>query len=307
MNRDTAGPLEPDGTRPEPTDSTAGQTEVNTSASESMVNFLPGVRLGLNKDAKSLGEGSAWERLSLVNAQVTHPGRWLLGAVGLATVFVLAFGVAMAALWHQSPHREKLSTASKPKTPLVNRPAMSRHKPLEQAAQSTKFSFDAHGQDTPALITSAQAASDVIPSPSPTSATLTTDLPPVSSVEGTPKPNAAEPAIVDTTSPLANTQDKWVSLKIDSVPTGAQIQSDGRLLGTTPCETRLPAGDHQLIARYRDWPETRQTIHVDNNRPVDEARPRSRRGDPAFSGAYPSDAICPANFQSASHEHQRHC
>ena len=32
------------------------------------------------------------------------------------------------------------------------------------------------------------------------------------------------------------------------------------MLGTTPVEVELPAGTHELIARFDGWPETRETI-----------------------------------------------
>ena len=52
-------------------------------------------------------------------------------------------------------------------------------------------------------------------------------------------------------------------VRLDSVPEGAQIRLGSELLGTTPCRVRLSPGNHQLIARYQNWPETRQTVHLE--------------------------------------------
>ncbi len=52
---------------------------------------------------------------------------------------------------------------------------------------------------------------------------------------------------------------------METKPTGAEVRLAGKLLGTTPLELTLPPGEHQLVARYRNWPEVHHTLHLDRD------------------------------------------
>jgi hypothetical protein len=63
------------------------------------------------------------------------------------------------------------------------------------------------------------------------------------------------------------------SLAVTSDPPGADILADGASEGRAPVTLELPTGPHQLLARFRNWPESRRTIAVQRggNTPVDFA------------------------------------
>ena len=79
--------------------------------------------------------------------------------------------------------------------------------------------------------------------------------------------------------PISPAREAAVVVRLDSIPPGAQIRLGDEILGVTPCRVRLPAGDHQLIARYQDWPETRQTIHLEGTETRASAEIRLMRPD----------------------------
>ena len=61
---------------------------------------------------------------------------------------------------------------------------------------------------------------------------------------------------------------------ITSVPKGAEILCDGRFIGTANCEVDLMEGPHNLVARYKTWP--------DDLRPI-KAEPGGEPGAIAFA------------------------
>ncbi len=201
---------------------------------------------GIGSEAHDLVDptaGSAWDRLSLVTGKRSHPGRWLAGIIGLAAVFVLGFAGVLAWLLQQTPtHDATAATVAK--------------KRLVEPMSGAKGRRATPHPATPAPL----AAAPPVPTPE---ATVPERMATVGQ-ENTPTPAATPlaaeatplPAAAPTGEPL-----EWV--RLESVPPGAQICLGTEVLGITPCRVRLPHGDHQLIARYQDWPETRQSIHLD--------------------------------------------
>ncbi len=47
---------------------------------------------------------------------------------------------------------------------------------------------------------------------------------------------------------------------VSSDPAGADVLADGAPIGKAPLTVELPTGPHELAARYRNWPESRQTV-----------------------------------------------
>lgn len=54
---------------------------------------------------------------------------------------------------------------------------------------------------------------------------------------------------------------------ITSVPKGAEILCDGRVIGTANCEVDLPEGPHKLVARYKTWPDDSREIIAEPGEP----------------------------------------
>ena len=189
--------------------------------------------------------GSAWDRLALVAGKRSHPGRWLAGIVGLAAVFLLVFVGVLASLMQQAPARGAVA------------PTTTRPRPLARTV--TTASRPALRQNTPApLVASAlpPATAQMESTPTPTAAAMprAENLPPTPVSAETP----FAPAVIPP-------KERSTMVRVDSVPEGAQIRLGDEVLGLTPCRIHLPRGDHQLIARYQDWPETRQTVRLDGS------------------------------------------
>ena len=71
------------------------------------------------------------------------------------------------------------------------------------------------------------------------------------------------------TAPLEITRDEKAPVEIEfasgkiavtSTPPGAEIFADGKPAGTTPAELALAEGAHEIVAKYRSWPEQRRTV-----------------------------------------------
>jgi formylglycine-generating enzyme required for sulfatase activity len=60
------------------------------------------------------------------------------------------------------------------------------------------------------------------------------------------------------------------ALQISSVPSGAELIVDGRPAGVAPLQLALSEGSHEVIAKYRQWPETRRTVLVRRDQSVEE-------------------------------------
>ena len=63
------------------------------------------------------------------------------------------------------------------------------------------------------------------------------------------------------------------SIAVGSDPPGAEILADGVPKGKAPLTLEMPTGSHELVARYRNWPEIRQSMTIERgkNRPVEFA------------------------------------
>ena len=49
---------------------------------------------------------------------------------------------------------------------------------------------------------------------------------------------------------------------LPSKPGGAEVFLKGKVIGVTPFDASLTAGEYQLIARYKTWPEVRQSVRL---------------------------------------------
>jgi hypothetical protein len=56
-------------------------------------------------------------------------------------------------------------------------------------------------------------------------------------------------------------------IAVTSTPPGAQIFADGQPAGSAPLELALAEGPHEIAARYRNWPEQKNTVQVDRSQP----------------------------------------
>ena len=241
------------------------------------------------RDTDEALSGSAWDRLSLVNSERTHPGHWLAGIIGLAAVFMLVFVGVLAWLLEQTPAHVVATPPAKQRRAQVAVPATDHG----ASRRATPSPLAAHPVASPPpetvspphenfLAPATAAAAPVETTPEPTPITVaqvadTTPPPPEIPLTG---PGAAPP------------REKLATVRLDSVPQGAQIRVGNEVLGTTPCRVRLPPGEHQLIARYQDWPETRQTIRLDDTQArtsveirLMRPRPGSRFVGPAHRSA----------------------
>ncbi len=50
---------------------------------------------------------------------------------------------------------------------------------------------------------------------------------------------------------------------VSSSPPGAEILSDGKTVGTAPCDIALAEGEHKLSARYRAWPVQERSVRAE--------------------------------------------
>ncbi len=213
--------------------------------------------------------GSAWDRLSLVTGKRAHPGRWLAGIIGLAVVFVLGFAGVLAWLLQQMPTHDAVAAPMAKKRTTEPGPVMNGRRSTPRPA-------------TPAPLAAGLPLS-LLPTPK---AERTAAAPKERPPAPTATPLAAEAAPVPPPTPV---EEKFAWVRLESVPLGAQIRLGEEVLGTTPCRVRLPRGDHQLIARYQDWPETRQTIHLDGTETRAAAEIRLMRPDLVPGLAPPPD------------------
>ena len=187
--------------------------------------------------------GSAWERLTLVTGQRTHPGRWVAGIVGLAAVFVLVFVGVFFSLLRQTPAHAALAATPAKKRP----PEAATGVAVSRRSTPSPLPPNPRGSALPTVAAAPAVASTPVSSPAVLA--RAEDLPPAPSPAGTP--------------PGTPVRETFTMVRLESIPPGAQIRLGDEILGTTPCRVRLPAGDHQLIARYQNWPETRHSIHLD--------------------------------------------
>ncbi|MEQ1859839.1 MAG: bifunctional serine/threonine-protein kinase/formylglycine-generating enzyme family protein [Chthoniobacteraceae bacterium] len=59
------------------------------------------------------------------------------------------------------------------------------------------------------------------------------------------------------------------SVAIASLPRGVVIVVDGKPAGQTPLTLTLPDGPHEIVAKYRRWPDQRRSVNVDPAKPAE--------------------------------------
>ena len=211
--------------------------------------------------------GTVWDRLALVSGEGASSRLWM-GGVAACFLGLLLGSVAFLKAVEHRPGRKVPGTAAAivrktykpPLSPLNPRGPAS---PVHQTAGAPMASAGA----TPAKNLSSFPGP---PSPSPEAdvASSSADSSPPAAV----RPNGAVPNVAATppvnpeTPPVANaSRAPGVRVHVDSKPAGADVLMKGRLLGTTPFDANLPGGDYQLVARYKNWPEIRQSLHLDDS------------------------------------------
>ena len=60
-------------------------------------------------------------------------------------------------------------------------------------------------------------------------------------------------------------------IAVTSEPSGAEILLDAKPAGVAPVEITAPEGPHELVAKYRSWPEQHRTIEIAHGQPVNAA------------------------------------
>lgn len=197
--------------------------------------------------AGAVGEGSVWDRLAMNHGEPARPGRWIFAMVTVAVVFVGVFAAVLAMLLHAPPARPVRSMGGS-KLPLVATPPPPTVRPtLRDVAP------------TPSV-----PRSEPVPSPTPPLPTVVpVPSPPVIAVAPLPPPS---PVPEESAPPAAPVPEPMIALHLDSVPPGAEVRLEGRMLGITPLDTTLRSGDHELVASYKGI-ATHKTIRLNPDQP----------------------------------------
>ena len=209
--------------------------------------------------------GNVWDRLALVSGEGGASRLWIGGVIA---AFLLLAGGSIAFLRahvHPRKHAPSAVSTQAAKPPRSHSPA--RSTPAASPSPALALATPAKISETPVPTTPAKPALALV-RPDTVIPNVTPDT------VGTPPPLASE------------LHDASVRVRVDSQPAGAQILCKGKVLGVTPLDTTLPAGDYQLVARYKNWPEIHQALHVEDGQ--DSATTVLRLMPPAL---VPSTAI----------------
>ena len=60
-------------------------------------------------------------------------------------------------------------------------------------------------------------------------------------------------------------------IAVSSEPAGAEILLDGKPAGVAPVEITAPEGAHELVAKYRSWPEQHRSVQANHAQPIGAA------------------------------------
>ncbi len=198
-----------------------------------------------------------WDRLALVSGEGTASRLWV-GGVILSFVLLLVGSIAfLKGLNHRPAHKLSSGTTvgerSKPKGKSFPSPARLLVAAKPVAAPTIPMTV----------------AATLVPPPDASARLLSTPVPrpyPAAVAE----PDAASPDVAATTiepntTPLPLNpplHDQPVRVHVTSKPPGVEVLSKGKVIGSTPFDANLPAGDYQLVARYKTWPEVHQALRV---------------------------------------------
>ncbi len=217
-------------------------------------------------DPEEEAAGSAWDRLNLATEKRAHPGHWVAGLVGLVAVFVLGFGGVLVWLWQQPPAHAASAFPTKKRLPEPTNPrSVARQAtpaPLAVSSPAAKAVLRPVSSPPPAVRT--ESSFPLLPGASAATVESTPVPPPVVATTESPAPT---PPRIETPVPSAAMPEsaRLSTVRLESVPSGAQIRLGEKILGTTPLWVQLPLGDHELVARYPNWPVTHHSIHLDGS------------------------------------------
>ena len=207
---------------------------------------------------------TVWDRLALVSGNGGSSRLWMGGV--LACFLALLLGSAAFL---------KVVERRKPSATATAASAAKRHKPaLSPLIGQVPVSPVRRATGTPASSAGTfplkKTAAASTPPPGGTGGGHPAEVPALAPPGAsrtepvTPNVSATPPLTNDSPPPLASgTPGPTVRLHVGSKPAGTEVLLKGKLLGTTPFDANLPAGDYQLVARYKNWPEVRQPLHLD--------------------------------------------
>ena len=216
--------------------------------------------------------GTVWDRLALVSGEGASSRLWM-GGVAACFLGLLLGSVAFLKAIEHHPGRNASGAAAAsvkktyrpPLSPLNPRGPAS---PVHRAAGAPVASAAAASAKDPAAAPGASLSPPLPPGPDIASGSAGSS-PPAPTLPNASVPNvAATPPVLPETPPAIASHAPSIRVHVDSKPAGADVLMRGRLLGTTPFDANLPAGDYQLIARYKNWPEIHQSLHLDENQPA---------------------------------------
>ena len=207
--------------------------------------------------------GTVWDRLALVSGEGASSRMWMGGVLACFLGLLLGSIAFLKAVEHH-PARKPAGTVTKTYKPAlspltVRPPASPVHRAAGAPAGIARAFPPGKTSSAPDASSPARPGEDLAASPAGT------PLPAVNRPDGSvPNVSATPAASSDIPPPLAAApHGQGIRLHVDSKPVGVEVFAKGKSLGITPLDTSLPAGDYQLVARYRNWPEVRQGLHLD--------------------------------------------
>ena len=206
---------------------------------------------------------TVWDRLALVSGDGGSSRLWMGGVLACFLALLLgSLAFLKMVARHQPPAKATAGSAATRHKPALS--PLVAQVPVSPVRRAT--GTPAGGTGTPPLKKTAASTPPPAGMGGDRLADTPAQIPPVASHTEPIVPNvsATPPPVNDTPPPLASgTQGATVRLHVDSKPAGTEVLLKGKLLGTTPFDANLPAGDYQLVARYKNWPEIRQPLHLD--------------------------------------------
>ena len=204
--------------------------------------------------------GTVWDRLALVSGEGTSSRMWMGGVLACFLGLLLGSIAFLKAVEHH-PSRKPSGATAKTYKPALS--PLTMRTPVHRAAGAPPGLAGAFPPRKPTPGPDASSPA----SPGADLASTQAGIPPptVGRPDGSvPNVSATPAASNDPPPPLATAlHGQGIRVHMDSKPAGVEVFAKGKSLGITPLDASLPAGDYQLVARYRNWPEVRQALHLD--------------------------------------------